>query len=392
MKAIIIGGGIGGFSCAIALRKVGWDVTVFEQNERLVENGAGIVLAANAMRALERLDTAGRIREEGAPVGVAELRTWKGSLLTRLPVEKQALRYGTLSYLIHRGSLQSILYAHSLNLGVTVKLGKRAAELTEKNEGVEVRFTDGTTANSELLVAADGYRSKIRDQLFGHVPLRYSGYRAVRGIGNFEDPHYPLAAGGGFEALGNGTRFGFSHLGGGRIFWVAAINEPEGQGAPLSPEERKRHVLLKFRNWYSPVPAVIEATSPWDILTHPIYDLRPLRQWSKGRVTLLGDAAHPMLPNLGQGGAQAMEDTVVLADLLRNRPAGEALVEALKAFEKVRIQRVRKIVRQSHLMGRLMQLESPPALAIRNTAFRVAANKLFIARLHSLVGYDLPTL
>lgn len=392
MKAIIIGGGIGGLSSAIALRKVGWDVAVYEQNDRLTESGAGIVLAANAMKALKSLDTAERIREEGTPVGVAELRTWKGSLLARLPAQKQAMRYGTPSYLIHRGSLQSILYSQSLDLGVTVKLGKRYAELNESTAGVEVRFTDGTTASGDLLVAADGYRSKIRNLLFGHIPLRYSGYRAIRGIGSFEDPRYPLVDGGGFEALGNGTRFGFSHLGGGRIFWFAAINEPEGQGASLTPEELKKHALLKFRNWYSPVPAVIEATRPEDILTHAIYDLAPLEKWSKGRVTLLGDAAHPMLPNLGQGGAQAMEDAVVLADLLRNRRAGEALVEALKAFEKVRIQRVRQIVRQSRFMGQMMQLESPLALTIRNAAFRVAAEKLFVTRLHPVVGYEPPTL
>lgn len=391
MKAIVIGGGIGGLSSAIALRKVGWDVTVFEQNEGLAESGAGIVLAANAMRALRVLGTAERIREEGAPVGVAELRTWTGSLLASLPVEKQAIRYGTPSYLIHRGNLQSILYSHALDLGVSIQLGKRLVELIESHAGVEARFTDGTSANSELLVAADGHRSKIRDQLFGHMPLRYSGYRAIRGIGSFEDPRYPLAAGGGFEALGKGTRFGFSHLGKGKIFWFAAMNEPEAQEA-LDHEESKKHALLKFRNWYSPVPAVIEATPASDILTHSIYDLAPLKQWSKGRVTLLGDAAHPMLPNLGQGGAQAMEDAIVLADLLRSRPTGEALVAALKVFETLRIQRVRKIVGQSRLMGRMMQLESPLALAARNTAFRVAAEKLFVARLHPIIGYEPPSL
>ncbi|MBH5317778.1 FAD-dependent monooxygenase [Paenibacillus sp. GSMTC-2017] len=392
MNAIVIGGGIGGLSCAIALRKVGWDVTVFEQNETLIENGAGIVLAANAMRALKSLDIAKHIQEEGTPIGVAELRSWDGNLLASLPVDKQAIRYGTPSYLIHRGKLQSILHSHCLHIGVSVHLGKSFAEVDENNDGVEVRFPDGTSTYSDLLIAADGYRSKIRDQLFGHSSLRYSGYRAIRGIGSFEDPRYPLAAGGGFEALGKGARFGFSHLGNGRIFWFAAINEPEGQRAHFTPEEHKKLLLQKFQNWYSPVPSVVEATSTSDILSHSIYDLAPLSNWSKGRITLLGDAAHPMLPNLGQGGAQAMEDAVVLADLLKNKPIGTTLVESLKAFEKLRIQRVSKIVRQSRLMGRLMQLESPLALTIRNAAFRVAVDKFFIARLHPVVGYDPPIL
>lgn len=99
-----------------------------------------------------------------------------------------------------------------------------------------------------------------------------------------------------------------------------------------------------------------------------------------------------MLPNLGQGGAQAMEDAIILANLLRDKPTGEALTEALKQFENVRIPRIRKIVHQSRLMGRLMQLESPMALTIRNTAFRVAVNKLFITRLHPVVGYEPPIL
>ncbi|MCR2807917.1 FAD-dependent oxidoreductase [Paenibacillus soyae] len=390
MKAIVIGGGIGGLSCAIALRQAGWEVTVCEQHEELEERGAGIVLAANAMKALQNLGAAGRVREEGASVGTAEIRTWNGNLLARLPVEKQAMRYGTPSYLIHRSTLQSILYLRALELGVTVRLGIKFSDWLERNEDVEARFTDGTTLNGDLLVAADGYRSKVRDRLFGPFPLRYSGYQAIRGIGRFEDPRYPLADGGGFEALGPGTRFGFSHLGGGRIFWFAAVNEPDGQSDSLTPEERKKLALVKFRDWYSPVPAVIEATPPSAILSHPIYDLAPLKQWSKGRVTLLGDAAHPMLPNLGQGGAQAMEDAVVLAGHLRHQPSGTALIEALRGFENTRIRRVRQIVRQSRLMGRLMQLESPLALAFRNTAFRVAAEKLFLARLHPVIGYEPP--
>lgn len=392
MKAIVIGGGIGGLSCAIALRKVGWEADVYEKSAELTESGAGIVLAANAMKALERLGAADQVRAAGAAVGVAELRRWDGKLLTRLPVEKQALRYGTPSYLVHRGTLQRILYEQATAVGVRVYAGKLCAEVSKYGDGAEVRFSDGTEVYGDVVIGADGYRSAIREQLFGHAALRYSGYKAVRGIARLEDARYPLSAGGGFEALGPGTRFGFSHLGEGRIFWFAAINAAEGQGAAMTQEEHKQLALRQFEDWYAPVPAVVEATPSSALLTHAIYDLPPLKQWSKGYVTLLGDAAHPMLPNLGQGGAQAMEDALVLANTLRDKPAGKDLVKALQAYEQARLPRVRRIVAQSRMMGRMMQLESPLSLAARNLAFRLAADRLFVARLHPVVGYVPPAL
>ncbi len=389
-QAIIIGGGIGGLCAAIALRTVGWEAVVCEQHAELAESGAGIALAANAMKALERLGVSERVREAGARVGTGEIRTWKGHLLAELPIAKQEARYGTPSYLIHRRTLQAILYERLAELGGTIRWNKKLASFEQQGDEVEVAFSGGERAKCGLLIAADGVHSTVREQLYGKSRLLYSGYSALRGIGFYEDSRFPVSAGGGFEALGPGARFGFSHLGKGRIFWFAALNLPEGRR--YAPEERHRIAAETFRDWYPPVPSVIAATPPADILFHPIHDRKPLRQWSVGSVTLLGDAAHPMLPNLGQGGAQAMEDALVLASLLRGSRTGAELAAALLAYDKQRIPRTALIVRQSRLMGRMMQLESPWAIAVRNAGLRAAAAPLFVRRLHGVVGYVPPQL
>jgi 2-polyprenyl-6-methoxyphenol hydroxylase-like FAD-dependent oxidoreductase len=389
-QAVIVGGGIGGLCAAIALRMIGWETDICEQRSELAESGAGIALAANAMKALERLGVSERVREAGARVGTGEIRTWKGQLLAELPVAKQEARYGTPSCLIHRRQLQAILNERLAELGGTISWNNGFLSFEQRGDAVEVSLADGERRKCDLLIGADGIHSAVREQLHGKSPLLYSGYSALRGIGRYEDTRYPVSAGGGFEALGPGARFGFSHLGKGEIFWFAALNLPEGHR--IASEERHRLAEQAFRGWYPPVPAVIAATPAADILFHPIHDRKPLRQWSMGCVTLLGDAAHPMLPNLGQGGAQAMEDALVLASLLRGSATGTAIAAALQAYDKQRIPRTTSIVRQSRLMGRMMQLESPWAIAIRNAGLRAAAESLFVQRLHGVVGYVPPQL
>ncbi|TFE25971.1 FAD-dependent monooxygenase [Cohnella luojiensis] len=150
----------------------------------------------------------------------------------------------------------------------------------------------------------------------------------------------------------------------------------------LSPPSR-----LEAVHGYKPIEAVIEASEESSILTHDIYDRRPLRTWNEGRITLLGDAAHPMLPNLGQGGAQAMEDALVLADCL-SADAHRNLNSALLAYERIRIPRTTRVVRQSRRMGSLVQLEQAWGLGIRNLALRAIPADLQVSRLHWLLGYE----
>lgn len=380
-KAIIIGGGIGGLAAAIALQDSGWSISVYEKTGELQAIGAGIVLAANAMKVLEKLGVADQVREQGCLVGTGEIRTWNGKLLVDLPVREQAERFGSASYLIHRAALQSILY-RQLKPG-TVCWGKQWTDWRQHGDKVTTVFADGHEAEGDILIGADGIHSSVRERLFGPTPLRYAGFTALRGIAVFDNERYSSESGGGFEAWGPGKRFGFSHLGRGRVFWFAAVNAP--QGSPLPSGERKQAALRLFRGWYEPIGEVIEATEESAILSNDIFDREPLRGWSQGPVTLLGDAAHPMLPNLGQGGAQALEDALMLARCVRERPQ---LPEALLLYEQRRLQRTSLIVSSSRRMGRLMQLEHPLAVKARNAVLRIIPPGVQMNRMAWLIGYE----
>ncbi|WNF24679.1 FAD-dependent monooxygenase [Mesobacillus jeotgali] len=378
----IIGAGIGGLSAAIALQQIGQKVKVYERASELKEMGAGIVLSANAIKALEKLGVADQVRQAGSPVKKAEIRTPDGKLLVNMPVHKQAERYGTYSYLIYRPYLQRILY-EKLEPD-TVKHDKKFIVLEQDSEYITSMFEDGEALKSKIVIGADGVHSRVRQNIFEDTPLRYSGFTAFRGITCFEDNRFPAELGGGFEAWGKGKRFGFSHLGKGRVFWFAAINAP--QGTLLAAKNKKQVVLENFKSWWGQIPDVIESTDEENILVHEIFDRKTIKKWHKGRVTLLGDAAHPMLPNLGQGGAQAMEDALMLARYLKRFP--QDVEKALSHYEQVRIPRVDEIVGGSRMMARMMQLENPLAIKARNQLLRKMPDELKIKRLDWILGYE----
>lgn len=378
----IIGAGIGGLSAAIALQQLGQKVSVFERASELKEMGAGIVLSANAIKALEKLGVADQVRQAGSPVKKAEIRTPDGQVLVNMPVHKQAERYGTYSYLIYRPDLQRIL-SEKLEPN-TIVLNKKFLRLEQDGVKATSFFEDGESFESELLIGADGVHSQVRQNIVEKSRVRYSGFTAFRGISHYEDPRFPVELGGGFEAWGNGKRFGFSHLGKGRVFWFASINAP--QGTFLTAKNKKHIALQHFKVWWDPIADVIDSTSEENILVHEIFDRKPIKKWHDGRVTLLGDAAHPMLPNLGQGGAQAMEDALILSRCLKQFP--RSLESALSHYEQERVPRVTKIVQGSRMMARMMQLENPAAMEVRNQLLRKVPDVLKIKRLDWILGYE----
>jgi 2-polyprenyl-6-methoxyphenol hydroxylase-like FAD-dependent oxidoreductase len=357
LQAIIIGGGIGGLTAAIALRQVGVAAVVYERAPNLEEVGAGLSLWTNAMLALSTLGLAEAVRVAGGPVEQSQVRTWDGRVLAAMPVGQVSAKLGSKPVCIHRADLQRVLL-EALGEGV-VQLGLECTGFRQDEAGVIARFTNGKEAWADLLVGADGLHSAVRAHLLGHEKPRYAGYTCWRGTTLYDDP--ALSGGISFVSWGRGREFGALSIGRGRVYWFGTTNAPEG--SPDPPIGRKQEVLETFRGWHSPIEALIEATAPDAILRNDVYDHKPVQGWGEGRVTLLGDAAHPMTPNLGQGACQAIEDAVVLARCLA-RETGVA--SALRKYERERRARTAFISRMSWRNGQMERWENPLACGVRN--------------------------
>ena len=361
MKALIIGGGIGGLMAAIALRKAGLDVAVFERAPELREVGAGITLWANAARVLRQLGVGPSVEAVSTPLTQAEIRNWRGKLLAADDLGRLGEKLGAPSVGVHRADLQREL-AKAAGPEV-VRLGRECVGFAADSEGVTARFADGSEERGDLLIGADGLHSRIRSQLLGDEKPRYAGYTAWRGVGLIDHPAVPLRLT--LLAVGRGSQFGILPIGQGRTYWFATMNTPAGGSQP--PEEQKRFLLERYRDWYAPVPAVIEATDAAAIIRNDVYDRPPVRRWGEGRVTLLGDAAHPTTPNMGQGACQAIEDALVLGRCL----AGAADVPAaLRSYESQRYERTAFVTNQSWKFGKLLGWENRFACALRDWLIR----------------------
>jgi 2-polyprenyl-6-methoxyphenol hydroxylase-like FAD-dependent oxidoreductase len=168
----------------------------------------------------------------------------------------------------------------------------------------------------------------------------------------------------------------------GQVYWFATANVPAGES---SPDGEKAELLRRFRGWHDPIEALVAATPDAAILRNDMYDRRPLRQWGRGRVTLLGDAAHPMTPNLGQGGCQAMEDAVVLASAIGAASGGGAIEAALRAYEQKRIARTSMLVTMSRRVGAVGQLENAALVAMRNAVVRTVGGRMQARQIAGLI-------
>ncbi len=377
-EALIIGGGIGGLTAALALRQVGIQAKVREKTSELHEVGAGITLWTNAMRVLDRLGVAARIEEAGSLLGCAEVRTWKGDVLSTTRMDEMGCKHGAPSVAIHRADLQSILF-DALPAG-TVRLGAALQSFEQDGQGVSAQFSDGTQERADLLVGADGIRSKVRTLLFGEEEPRYSGYTAWRGIASLE--HSSISIGATSESWGRGARFGIVPIGHDRVYWFCTANVPQGERD--GEGGRKADVRRRFEGWHAPIPELIEATVEGAILRNDIMDRKPFSPWGRGRVTLLGDAAHPMTPNLGQGACQAIEDAAVLAATLSGGPD---IVSSLRAYEESRWKRTAGIVTQSWRIGKMAQLENPLLISLRNAVVR-RSSRVSRRQLEAIISYE----
>jgi 2-polyprenyl-6-methoxyphenol hydroxylase-like FAD-dependent oxidoreductase len=379
MKAIIVGGGIGGLTAAIALELAGIEAHVFERATELREVGAGISLWANAIHSLDAIGVGDAIRARGLRGSRAEIRTWRGRVLSDVSYDELARRFGDALVMVHRADLLAVL-AGKID-PARLRLNHECHGFVQEAEGVLARFTNGETARADLLIGADGLRSVVRSQLFGNAPPRYSGYTGWRAV-----LHPKQAVTATSESWGAGQRFGIAPLADGRVYWYATQSGPAGQHD--SEGQSKQNLLRLFRGWHEPVESLIEGCANNAILGNDIYDREPLARWSEGRVTLLGDAAHPMTPNLGQGGCQAIEDGVLLAVCLRK---SGSVAEGLRAYQDRRIPRTSGIVLASRRIGDFSQWENPLLRTLRDAAMWVTPRKVTIRQIESAIGYQLLT-
>jgi 2-polyprenyl-6-methoxyphenol hydroxylase-like FAD-dependent oxidoreductase len=366
-NTIIIGGGIGGLTAAIALQQRGIAAHVYEAAPELRTVGAGIWVPVNALQVLERLGVAGAVQRAGATLERAELLDYQGSILQTIDLRAIEQRYGFATLAIHRARLHDALVG-ALAEG-TLHLGKACRQIEQDGASVHVQFADGSVAHGSVVLAADGLRSGVRRQLFPHAQLRYSGQSSYRAV--VRAPLPPALEKGGQEIWGRGSRFGFSSIGGGEVYWYATLDAPPG--VTESTAQAKAQLQELCAPFPAPVPALIAATEADQLIRTDMYDLRPMPTWYQGRVALLGDAAHATTPNLGQGGAQAIEDAWVLAESLARYAEPE---QAFAAYQRVRQAKATMIVNRSWQMGKLAHLKNPLGRALRNALMRGAPASL----------------
>lgn len=362
LKVIIIGGGIGGLTCARACLDAGMQVELYEKRDldSMLSGPGGIFIQRNAMRVYELL-WEGKILEQLYQQGAKIL---KGGFFSKQakPLYINApefVKAEDLGICILRPELQRILY-NALPEG-TVRNNAAFADFAETADGINVYFSDGRKAWGDVLIGADGLYSKVRARLNRNeqpeAPI-YSGMCCWRGW--FYKDNLPLDERYSWQELwGRGNRFGYFDVGGGRIaFYGFSNTQPGGNDEVIGGA--KKALKSIFSSYAHPITDIIEALDEKGIYRDDIFDREPPGiEWGRGRVTWIGDAAHPVQPSLGQGGCMAIEDAFELVKLLRvGQQKGEDIATTLRYFEKSRSQRVEKVFTYSRKVSNLGQIDS----------------------------------
>ena len=369
----IVGGGIGGVAAAVALHRAGIHATVYERASELREAGAGMMLWPNATHVLKELGLLERVAASSGRNRNFLVRSSAGKILMDIGLghfEVPALCMRRSDLL---NALISALPSDRLRLGYDFEY------LERHKSSVGIQFASGVSVQHDVLIGADGIRSRVRSQSLGvHQPI-YRGYTIWRGLALHTGA---VSKGSNSETWGRGKRFGILSTGGDRFTWYAAANTDPDHVDSL--EGRQHELLRMFAGWHDPVERLIAGTEECAILKNGAYDLPPLKRWGHGRVTLLGDAAHPCTPNLGLGGCMALEDALVLAKSFCREATPEL---ALRRYEALRRPRTRHVQQRSLLMGNIGQWENLLIAAGRHAMTSLLPAKIFERNLRRVYSY-----
>lgn len=338
MNVVIIGAGMGGLTTGIALKKFGHQVRIYEQAEQILPVGAAISLWSNGVKCLNYLGLADKIARLGGQMDhLAYVDGLSGEVMTEFSLQPLIEEVGQRPYPVSRAELQAMLmdeFGHD-----DIHLGKRMMSLKEVEQGVEIHFADGSSTHADILVGADGTHSITRAYVLGEqVERRYAGYVNWNGLVEISEdlagPHHWTTY------VGEGKRASLMPVANGRFYFF--LDVPLAAGLENDRSTYKEKLKGYFSGWCPQVQTLIERLDPQKTNRVEICDIEPFAQFYKGRVVLVGDAAHSTTPDIGQGGCQAMEDAIYLARSLQINTL--SIEDALKRYQEKRNQRANEMV------------------------------------------------
>ncbi len=361
MRVAVIGAGPAGLATALALRHAGIDARCHERAPAPTTEGTGLTLWPNGLAALDRFGAGDAVRAIGMPADGIAIRAAGGRFLQHVsgPALDSA---GGNGLGVHRAELVRAL--HDLLGPGAVRHGAECVGASSGPDGATAVFRDGTRVAADLVVAADGVGSTVRAATGLDAPARPGGFTVWRAVVD-----HPLPPCAGSLTMGGDLAVGIWRLPGDRVYWFAS----GPTDAPRPPDA--------FRTWHDPIPALLDATPTERFVVARVRDARPSRSWHRGRVVLVGDAAHPGLPNMGQGTSQAFEDALVLADRLRSTADVAA---ALRSYEDIRRPRADAANAQARALARVGAWRNPVACRLREAVVSAVPPRAQLRQLRGL--------